>query len=146
MNLSPHRVSSRLPFAVAGALLAWQAVSPPAARAVSPTIVISQVYGGGGNAGATYRNDFIELFNRGNTSVNLFGWSVQYASATGTTWQVTSLSGSLAPGQYYLVQEAIGAGGTTNLPTPDASGSIAMSATAGKVALVNTTTALSGTG
>ncbi|MEQ1530867.1 MAG: hypothetical protein ABL925_16240, partial [Methylococcales bacterium] len=36
-----------------------------AAYAVSPNIVISQVYGGGGNTGATYKNDFIELFNRG---------------------------------------------------------------------------------
>jgi beta-lactamase superfamily II metal-dependent hydrolase/predicted extracellular nuclease len=107
-------------------------------------VVISQVYGGGGNSGSVYKNDFIELFNAGGSTVSLSGWSVQYASATGTTWQVTSLSGSLAPGQYYLVQEAVGAGGTTNLPTPDATGAIAMSATAGKVALVSATTALSG--
>ncbi len=114
------------------------------AFAVSPDIVVSQVYGGGGNSGATYTNDFIELFNRGTSAVNITGWSVQYASATGTTWQVTALSGVLSPGQYYLVQEAAGAGGTTPLPTPDALGSIAMSATAGKVALVTNSTALSG--
>jgi predicted extracellular nuclease len=108
-------------------------------------VVISQVYGGGGNAGSTYTNDFIELFNSGNQTVNLTGWSVQVAAATGTTWSVTNLTAiSLAPGQYYLVQEAAGAGGTTPLPTPDATGSIAMSATASKVALVNTTVALSG--
>jgi predicted extracellular nuclease len=119
----------------------------PASRlaAVSSTIVISQVYGGGGNTGATLKNDFVELFNRGTTTVSLSGWSVQYASATGTTWQVTNLTNvTLAPGQYYLVQEAQGAGGTVNLPTPDATGTIAMSATAGKVALVNVTAALSG--
>lgn len=117
------------------------------AQAVSTGVVISQVYGGGGNAGATYRNDFIELFNRGGSPVSLNGWSVQYASSAGTTWAVTNLSNvTLQPGQYYLVQEALGAGGTTNLPAPDASGSIAMSATAGKVALVNSTTALTGTG
>ena len=28
-------------------------------------VVISQVYGGGNNTGATYQNDFIELFNDG---------------------------------------------------------------------------------
>ncbi len=104
-------------------------------------LVISQVYGGGGNAGSVYRNDFIEIFNRGNSTVNLTGYSVQYASAAGTSWQVTNLSGSVAPGQYYLVQEALGSGGTTNLPTPDATGTIAMSATAGKVILASTTTA-----
>ena len=118
---------------------------PAPLAAVSSGIVVSQVYGGGGNAGSTYKNDFIELFNRGTTPVNVTGWSVQYAAATGTTWQVTNLTSvSIAPGQYYLVQEAVGAGGTTNLPTPDATGTIAMSATAGKVALVNNTTALSG--
>ena len=102
-------------------------------------VVISQVYGGGGNAGATYTNDFIEIFNRGTSSVSLNGWSVQYASATGTSWQKTDLTNvTLAPGQYYLIQEALGAGGTTALPTPDATGTIAMSGTAGKVALLNT--------
>jgi predicted extracellular nuclease len=112
------------------------------APAVSPDIVISQVYGGGGNAGATYRRDFIELFNRGTTTVNVSGWSVQYASSAGTTWQVTPLTGTIAPGQYYLVAEAQGTGGTTDLPTPDVTGTIPMSATAGKVALVTSTTSL----
>src|SRR5205085_958317 len=69
-----------------------------------------------------------------------------YTSTAGTTWQVTALSGTIQPGKYYLVQEAVGAGGTVNLPTPDASGTIAMSATGGKVALVSATTLLSGSG
>src|SRR5438270_2201112 len=100
-----------------------------AAPKVSTTIVISQVYGGGGNSGATYKNDFIEIFNRGAAPVSVTGWSVQYASATGTTWQVTNPNGSIAPGQYYLIQELAGAGGSVNLPTPDATGVIPMSAT-----------------
>ncbi len=107
-------------------------------------LVVSQVYGGGGNSGSTYKNDFVELYNAGTTAVSVGGWSVQYASSTGTTWQVTTLSGSIQPGAYYLIQEAPGAGGTTALPAPDATGVIPMSATAGKVALVNTPTALSG--
>ena len=115
------------------------------AQVVGPGLVISQVYGGGGNSGATLKNDFIELFNAGSTAVNVSGWSVQYASSTGTTWQVTALTNvTIQPGQYYLVQQAQGAGGTVNLPAPDATGTIAMSATNGKVALVNVTTALSG--
>ncbi|MBX3057863.1 MAG: ExeM/NucH family extracellular endonuclease [Anaerolineae bacterium] len=109
------------------------------------SVVISQIYGGGGNSGATYTHDFIELYNATANSVDISGWSVQYASATGATWQVTALSGVMAPGSYYLIQQAVGAGGTTPLPTPDAIGTIAMSATAGKVALVNTTPPLSGT-
>ena len=29
-------------------------------------LVISQIFGGGGNSGAPFRNDFIEIFNNGN--------------------------------------------------------------------------------
>ncbi|MGH8056318.1 MAG: lamin tail domain-containing protein, partial [Candidatus Entotheonellia bacterium] len=78
----------------------------PTAEALSANIVISQVYGGGGNSGATLKNDFIELFNRGTTSVDVSGWSVQYAATTGTNWQRTNLSGTIPPGGYYLVKEA----------------------------------------
>ena len=60
--------------------------------APSTTVVVSQVYGGGGNAGATYTHDFIELFNRGSSVVSLNGWSVQYASSAGTSWQRTNLT------------------------------------------------------
>ena len=136
------RLVSRLLVATLGALLATPGIPirPMPVAAVSPSIVISQVYGGGGNSGATLTNDFIELFNRGNSAVDISTWSVQYASSAGTTWQRTNLTGSIAPGQYYLVQEAAGAGGTTPLPTPDATGTIAMSATAAKVALVTNQT------
>ncbi|TPV32253.1 HYR domain-containing protein [Paucihalobacter ruber] len=108
-------------------------------------VVISQVYGGGGNSSATLTNDFIELFNSGNTPVDLNGWSVQYASSAGSSWAVTALTGTIQPGQYYLIQQAAGSGGTVALPTPDAVGTIAMAAANGKVLLANTTTAQSGT-
>src|SRR5512140_599274 len=134
------KLRSLLIVAVLAGLL-WVARS---AQAVSPDIVISQVYGGGGNTGATYKNDFIELFNRGGAPVSVTGWTVQYASSSGTSWSQTLLTGTLAPGQYFLVQESPGSGGTVDLPTPDATGSIAMSASSGKVALVNNSTALSG--
>jgi uncharacterized protein len=112
------------------AALAAFAFSAPA----HSQVVISQIYGGGGNSGATLKNDFVELFNRGTSTVDLNGFSVQYNSASSTgAWQVTTLSGFIAPGQYYLVQELAGTGGTTNLPAPDATGTIAMSATAGKL-------------
>jgi len=83
--------------------------------------------------------------------VSLAGWSVQYTSASGTgnfggsSTLITELPAvSLAPGQYLLIRESQGAGGTTALPTPDVTDAtpIAMSATGGKVALVNTTTPL----
>ncbi len=108
-------------------------------------VVISQVYGGGGNAGATYLNDFIELHNRSSVAVDISGWSVQYASSTGTAWQVTNIPAAtiLQPGEYFLVQEGSGGAIGVMLPTADAVGSIGMSGTTGKVALVSNTTALS---
>ena len=121
------------------------------AHAVSPSIVISQVYGGGGNVGAPYQNDFIELFNRGTTTVSLAGWSVQYASATGTgnfgatSAQIAELpSISLAPGQYLFVHAASGGSSGVPLPTADVTDAtpINMSATGGKVALVNSMVSL----
>ncbi len=73
-------------------------------------IVISQLYGGGGNAGATYRNDYVELFNRGAAPVDITGWSLQYASATGSGWDFNKqpLAGTIAPGEYYLISLASG--------------------------------------
>lgn len=112
----------------------------------STTIVISQFYGGGGNTGAPYTNDFIELHNVSGSAVSINGWLLQYAAATGTIWQVTTLPNvSIAAGQYYLVQLAGGANGAP-LPIPDATGTTNMSAIAGKIALVNTATQLSGSG
>ena len=136
--------SPRIAALAASALVAAGAVAltgSPAAAA-SPDVTLSQVYGGGGNVGATYTNDFIELRNSSSLPVDVTGWSVQYASAAGTTWLVTTLSGSVPARGHYLVQESRGAAGTTPLPTPDATGSIAMSATSGKVALVTSATAL----
>ena len=114
----------------------------PIAQTAFSTVVISQIYGGGGNSGAALKNDFIEIHNIGKADVSIDGWSVQYASSGGTGWAVTALSGTLAPGQYALIKEAAGTGGTTELPDPDFVGSIAMSATSGKVALVKSAAAL----
>lgn len=50
---------------------------------------------------------------------------------------------TLQPGQRYLIREASGTNGSP-LPTPDTTGTIAMAATSGKVALVKSTTTLTG--
>ena len=132
-----------LPVALATglALSGLAGVAPPAAAA-SPDLVISQVYGGGGNSGAVFTNDFVELFNRGSAPVSVDGWTVQYASAAGSSWSVTRLSGTVAPGRWYLLGLAAGAGAGAPLPTPDATGTANLSGTAGKVALVPSTTPL----
>src|SRR6185503_19370729 len=109
-----------------------------------PHIVISQVYGGGGNTSATYQNDFVELYNPSGITFDLTGWSLQYTSATGNGWEFTRqpIGGFIEPGQYYLI--ALASGGATGSPLPAANidGDINMSGTAGKVALVRNFDAL----
>ena len=120
-------------------------------RGASITVVISQVYGGGGNAGAPFTHDFVELHNLSQTAVSVDGWSLQYASATGTgnlgatATQLTELSGTIPAGGYFLVQEgSVTSPNGVALPAPDLIDltPIAMSATAGKVALVDISTTL----
>jgi hypothetical protein len=114
----------------------------PLARGASADLVISQVFAGGGNAGATYANDYVEIFNRGSSTIDLAGWTVQYATATGTTWSPTPLAGTLAAGRRYLVQFASGGSVGLALPVADATDTTNLSASGGKVALVHATAAL----
>src|SRR5262245_49206215 len=127
-------------------MTATTAILSSPASALSTDVVISAVYGGGGNAGATIKNDFIELANLTDNPINVSTWSVQYASAAGSVFQITNLTGSIPAHGRYLVQEAAGAGGTLSLPTPDATGSIPMSGTSGVVALVTNQIPLVGCG
>ncbi len=101
-------------------------------------VVISEVYGGGGNTGTTLKNDFIELYNPTDAVVSLDGWSVHYMSSSATAFPSavgTILSGAITPKGYYLIQEASGAGGSQNLPTPDATGGLSLGGSAGKILL-----------
>lgn len=101
-------------------------------------LVISQVYGGGGNSGAPYTHDFVELFNAGSAAVELAGLQIAYTSAAGNSWNNRTVlpAATLQPGQYFLVQQGAGAGNGVALPTADAIGEIAMGAANGKIALI----------
>jgi len=114
----------------------------------SSTVVISQIYGAGGNSGATLNADYVELFNRSSNAVDLTGWSLQYASTTGNFGSPTVLSGSIPAGGYYLVQASAASATNGVAPTlaydlPLASGSgLSIAAAGGKVVLAETTTSL----
>ena len=125
---------------VAATLAAGLLAAAPAAAA-SPDVVLAEVYGGGGNTGATFRNDFVELENRGTATVDLTGWSVQYASVAGTSYAATALTGSIAPGERYVVQLASGGAAGAPLTGVRATGTTNMATGGGKVALVRGSTA-----
>ena len=115
---------------------------PAAARGTSsPSLVVSQVYAGGGNAGATYANDFVELLNTGSSAVDLSGWSVQYAAASSTGWSPTALSGTLQPGHYYLVALASSGSVGSALPAYNVAGKPNLAVSGRKVAVVPDTNA-----
>ena len=124
-------------------LLAFPLAATSARGSGSGSIVVGELYAGGGNSGAVYANDYVELLNRGASSVALAGWTLQYASAASTSWQSTALSGAIPAGGRYLVQLASGGANGAALPSADATGTSNLAATGGKVAIVDDATALS---
>jgi hypothetical protein len=108
-----------------------------------PGVVISQLYAGGGLTGATYTHDFVELHNRSAAAASIAGWTLQYASATGTSWAtgVTFSSGTTIPaGGYFLVQLATNGAIGAALPATNATSSTNMSNAGGKIALFSAAT------
>jgi hypothetical protein len=126
------------------AVLLLTVMQDGSASALGLDPVISQVYGGGGASAPTFKWDYVELHNPSYFSVSVEGWSVQYTSATGSNpYQVTPLHGTIPAGGYLLVREGAAGSSGAELPvTPEVVGSIEMSETAGKVALVSRTDTL----
>ena len=113
-------------------------VSAAEANPAGTGLVISEVYGGGGNSGAVYAHDFVELYNPTAAPIALSGLSLQYRSASGGVGGTQSLAGSVPAHGFWLVQEAAGSNTSLpSLPTPDASGSLALSGTGGQVLLID---------
>ncbi len=131
--------------ALAVMLTGGLATAGAAQAAVSPDapLLVHEVYGGGGNSGAPFDRDFVELYNPGEAPLDLAGYSLQYASAAGATWQVTPLSGSVPAGATFVVGQAFGANtAAPDVPVDLEGTGVPMSGTAGKVALVQGADAL----
>ncbi|MDP3158216.1 MAG: Ig-like domain-containing protein [Archangium sp.] len=111
------------------------------------SLMISQVYGGAGSASGTFTADYVELHNPGSTPISLSGMALQYASAAGTgAFSVVPLPNVTVPGGgYFLVSMGTGTGIAPIVPDFAWTPSIAMSATAGRVALTPTVAPLSST-
>ncbi|HEX6623325.1 MAG TPA: Calx-beta domain-containing protein, partial [Pyrinomonadaceae bacterium] len=91
-------------------------------NAGSPDLVISQVYTRGGESGAAFHNDYVEIFNAGTVPVDMEGWSVHIR---GFAHDPTSFgrvffpfSRHVEPGHYVLVR--LGTGGPNGAALPPA--------------------------
>ncbi|MBK8800053.1 MAG: lamin tail domain-containing protein [Anaerolineales bacterium] len=115
----------------------WLAPQPDVrAQGALCTICISQVYGGGGNDGATYDADFIELFNATDASLSLDNWSVEYAPATSANWKSIALDGRIMPPYTYLLIIGMTPGSEgLPLPSPDLTGDLDIAVDQGNVKL-----------
>ncbi|GGF36097.1 hypothetical protein GCM10010922_09080 [Microbacterium sorbitolivorans] len=136
-NRTPHLRRAAAAASVA-ALGAGVLVIVPTAAQAAPDgtgLVINEVFGGGGNSGAPFTNDFVELYNPTGAEISLEGLSLDYKSAAGGSGGTVALQGSVAAGGYFLVQMAAGAGAGVALPTADQVGTATMSATNGRVFL-----------
>ena len=140
------RRSTGLSALLAAALVGGTFAATPSALAApdGSALVISEVYLSGGSAGATYLNKYVELYNPTAGPLSLDGLTLQYRSATGSSsfGGVTTLSGELPAGEHYLVQGASNGANGAALPTPNATGSINPSGTAGVIALTTKDDAL----
>lgn len=146
MPVHPRRlIGSLATLALLGGAAATAA--PAVAAPDGSAVVISEVYGGGGSGGATFNQDFVELYNPTSAPISLAGHSVQYRSATNTTGSfggVVTLTGTIPAKGHWLVGLGTGTSGAPLPQTPDTTGGTALSATAGTVVLARQTTALTG--
>ncbi len=102
------------------ALVASPAAATPAAAPDGSGLVISEVYGAGGNANAVYDADYVELFNPTDAAIDLAGLSVQYRSTSGNPGAPAApLTGSVDAGSHFLIQMGASGANGAALPTPD---------------------------
>lgn len=137
---------------VAGlALVAVSGLSsiPANANRDGTALVINEVYGAGGNNGALFNADFVELYNPTAAPLSLDGLALHYRSAGGGSGGAPfALSGSVAAKSTYLVQMSNPGANGAALPTPNATASpaFAMAASGGQVALQRGTTIITTSG
>ncbi|WP_342318376.1 ExeM/NucH family extracellular endonuclease [Corynebacterium mayonis] len=131
-------LSAALSIAFAAGTIAV-ASSPARSATDGSTIVISEVYGGGGNSNAVHSHDFVELYNPTSTDIDVTGWRLEQSSAKGNVGSSVTLSGVVPAGSHFLIQgNSAGANGQA-VPAADWQGSFNFSASAAIAELIDAT-------
>ncbi|HYW70148.1 MAG TPA: lamin tail domain-containing protein, partial [Pyrinomonadaceae bacterium] len=110
--------------------------------AAASDIRISQIYTRGGEAGATFQPDFIEIFNAGTTTININGWGIIVDTFEGSTEQAVGARYTsdtlVTPGMHLLIRFATAGNSgqplTGVLPTVT---STSLGSTSGKIFLLS---------
>lgn len=114
-------------------------------RTSSTDVIITQVYGGGGNSGAVYKSDFVEFYNSSSIDVDISGWTLYYLGATATTTNVKyefPTNTNIKAGKYFALKCADGTGTQPawNINF-DGTSTLALGGTAGKIILMKSNAA-----
>ena len=93
----------------------------PAQPAAAGDIVVSQIYSNGGNPGSTFQNNYLELFNRTDNTVDFAGSPIYFTTATGAFNQVLTIVSTrgivMGAHRYFLMK--FGPASTNGAPVPD---------------------------
>ncbi|CAN5267619.1 ExeM/NucH family extracellular endonuclease [soil metagenome] len=146
MSSVRKRIGLGLSLAVAATGISGFVAVPAEANPGGTGLVINEVYGGGGNSGAPYNADFVELYNPTNAAISLAGRGLQYRSSSGGSGGVATLSGSVPAKKTFLIEVSSGSTGAAINPDLKTSTTLNMSATNGQVLLLTSATAFTGSG
>jgi hypothetical protein len=94
--------------------------TPTGSPSNNTNLRISQVYTRGGEAGATFQNDFVEVFNTSKSTIDINGWSLVFKTFEGSTEQSAGATFNssflVPPGTHLLVR--LNGNGSNGQPVP----------------------------
>lgn len=147
VSLIQSQASSTFTINNAGVGLALGMPGGDLATPVDRTIIIAEVFGGGGTAASPRPSrDYVTLYNATNSCVDITGYTINYWAATGTGAPATTHTigtATIQPKGFYLVSLFAGASGAAITPDEVGSTTVNIASAGGKLAIAPPGTSLS---
>ena len=110
--MSASRKSLGAAFAIALAAGTVSVVPPTASAATDGSnVVINEVYGGGGNKGAEFDSDFVELYNPTDQPIDVTGWKIEQRAVNNNVGNTHTLTGVVPAKSTFLITSTPGSNG-----------------------------------